>query len=184
VTAKITKSTTILELGAIVSHSLREAGLDAFLSGGAVVSIYTKNRYESYDLDFVSLDDRRKIKRCMEKLGFTQDKSRHFIHPNSSYFVEFPGSSMTVGDELIQEFNEIRTPEGVLKLLTPTDCVKDRLAAYYHFNDPQGLDQAVWVAEVHPINLESVRHWSKNERMLKKFEDFENRIKIKLPSRL
>jgi hypothetical protein len=55
--------------------------------------------------------------------------------------------------------------------------VKDRLAAYYHFNDPQGLDQAVWVAEAHPIKLESVRQWSKNEGMLKKFKDFEERLK-------
>jgi hypothetical protein len=174
---KITKETTVLEIGVLVSEALRAAGLNAFLSGGAVVSIYTNNRYESYDLDFVSLDDRKKIKRCMEDLGFAQSKSRYFVHPDSEYFVEFPGSAMVVGDELIRDFNEIKTPLGVLKLLTPTDCVKDRLAAYYHFNDPQGLDQAVWVAEAHPIKLESVRQWSKNEGMLKKFKDFEERLK-------
>lgn len=177
--SRITKKTSLLEIGTLVSQTLRAAGLDAFLSGGAVVSIYTNNRYESYDLDFVSLDDRKKIKACMESLGFVQDKSRHFVHPKSQYFVEFPGSAVTVGDELIQEFNEIKTQKGVLKLLTPTDCVKDRLAAYYHFNDPQGLDQATWVAEAHPVKLESIKQWSKNEGMLKKYADFEARLKTK-----
>ena len=82
---KITMKTTLGELGAIVCEAIRQAGLDAFLSGGAVVSIYTNNRYESFDLDFVSLSDRSKIKKVMENLGFTQDKSRHFRDSTKSF---------------------------------------------------------------------------------------------------
>lgn len=90
---RITEDTSIAEIGAIVCDALKRAGIDAFLSGGAVVSIYTNNKYESFDLDFVSLADRTKIKRVMESLGFTQDKSRLFIHPRSKYYVEFPGAA-------------------------------------------------------------------------------------------
>jgi hypothetical protein len=57
-TPTITSKTTIAELGALVCEARRAQGLDAFLSGGAVVSVYTDNRYESFDLDFVSLSDR------------------------------------------------------------------------------------------------------------------------------
>ena len=32
---------------------------------------------------------------------------------------------------------------GTLRLLTATDCIKDRLAAYYHWRDEQGLEQAI-----------------------------------------
>ena len=32
--------------------------------------------------------------------------------------------------------------------MTPTDSVKDRLAAYYHWNDQQALEQAIMVAGV------------------------------------
>jgi hypothetical protein len=35
--------------------------MSAVLVGGAVVSIYTNNKYESYDLDFISPDDHVKI---------------------------------------------------------------------------------------------------------------------------
>jgi hypothetical protein len=174
--SRITGKTSIAELGAIVCEALKANGLDAFLSGGAVVSIYTDNRYESFDLDFVSLSDRSKIKAVMLSLGFTQDKSRLFIHPESRYFVEFPGAAVQIGESLISRFNELRFSTGVLKLLTPTDCIKDRLAAFYHWNDRQGLDQAVWVALAQKADLEDVRAWSKIEGALAKFEEFERQL--------
>ncbi len=177
--ALIHKELSLTELGAIVCNALKDDGLDAFLSGGAVVSIYTNNKYESYDLDFVSTDDRSKIKRSMEKLGFKQDKGRHFVHSDISYFVEFPGSAVKVGEELIREFSEISVPQGTLKLLTPTDCVKDRLAAYFYWNDPQGLNQAVWVAQAHPIKFASVKQWATNEGMIEKYKTFLDLYKTK-----
>ena len=65
----VDRKTSLLELGAMVCDALKRAGIDAFLSGGAVVSIYTENRYESYDLDFVTIADRRKIHEVMLRLG-------------------------------------------------------------------------------------------------------------------
>lgn len=57
----INENTSIEEIGALVCQKLREAGIETFLSGGAVVTIYTHNQYESYDLDFVSYGDRKKL---------------------------------------------------------------------------------------------------------------------------
>lgn len=74
---KITSKSTLEEIGAYVCQALKDQGIDAFLSGGAVVSIYTNNKYESFDLDFVSFADRKKIKEVMLKLGFTK-KSKTF----------------------------------------------------------------------------------------------------------
>lgn len=136
---KITSKTTIEEMGAIVCQALLDEGIEAFLSGDAVVSIYTKNKYESFDLDFVTFGDRKRIKKIMEDLGFEQNKSRLFIHPDSKYYVEFPGAATRIGDEPIKEFAERKVKAKLLKLLTPTDCVKDRLAAYIHWGDKQRL---------------------------------------------
>ncbi len=41
-----------------------------------------------------------------QALGFAQEKSRHFVHPKSKYYVEFPGSATMIGDEPISEFGE------------------------------------------------------------------------------
>lgn len=173
----ISEKTSIAEMGAIVCEALKQDGLDALLSGGAVVSIYTNNKYESFDLDFVSLADRAKIKRTMLALGFIQDKSRHFTHPKNKIIVEFPGSAVRIGESLITEFNELKLAGGTLKLLTPTDCVKDRLAAFYHWNDRQGLDQAIWVCQAQAVKLESIKAWSKVEGKLKAFQEFEEALK-------
>lgn len=52
--AEITPDTSLEELAAIISQVLESAGILATLSGGPAVSIYTNNRYQSQDLDFVS----------------------------------------------------------------------------------------------------------------------------------
>ena len=173
----ISRKTTLAELGAIVCEALQKSGIEAFLSGGAVVSIYTENRYESYDLDFVSLADRKKIKQVMEDLGFSQDRGRLFRHAKTLFFVEFPGSAIQIGESLIQRIAQYKTKRGTLKLLTPTDCVKDRLAAYYHWNDRQALDLAVWVCLAQPVKLSVVQSWSKGEGMNKKYALFLEELK-------
>lgn len=167
---------TIAEVGAWVAEHLRSRGVDCFLSGGAVVSIYTENRYESFDLDFISFSDRKKIDEAMSELGFDHSKSRYYIHPETKFFVEFPGSALKVGDDQVTSFEEIKTKIGTLRLLTPTDCVKDRLAAYYHWNDRQGLDQAVWVAEARTVDLKEIELWSKREGKGALFKDFRERL--------
>ena len=172
----IDRTTTIEKLGAIVCQALKDAGIDSFLSGGAVVSIYSNNEFESYDLDFVSFADRRKIKSVMAGLGFIQDRSRLFRHPDSPYMVEFPGTAMVIGEEPINEFAERVVDGKTLKLLTPTDCVKDRLAAYIHWGDRQGLEQAALVARQHPCKLSSIEAFCRNEGSPKAFQDFEAKL--------
>jgi len=57
-----------------------------------------------------------------------------------------------------------------LQIISPTDCVKDRLAHYYHWGDRQCLQQAILVAAKHDIDLKEIQEWSKSEG---KFDEFE-----------
>lgn len=52
---------------------------------------------------------------------------------------------------------------GRLRLLSPTDCVKDRLAAYFHWDDMQSLAQAALVAYANEIDLAEVESWATRE---------------------
>jgi hypothetical protein len=172
---RITASTTIEGLAAIVSTTLAAAGIDAVLSGGAVVSIYTNNEYESNDLDFISPADTSRIAKAMALLGFKR-KGRMFSHPRTSLFVEFPAGPLAIGDELIREVGQKRTAAGTIKLLTPTQCVMDRLAAYFHWNDPQSLDQAVMVASSQKISFSKLDAWAKREGASEKLEKFKQQV--------
>ena len=177
---KITSKTTLEELAALVCSTLKAAGIDAFLSGGAVVSIYTHNAYQSWDLDFISHGSFKKIEEVMKSLGFTRELGRHFIHPKTKIFVEFPGVATQIGDQPITEFAERKTKAGTLTLLRPTECVMDRLAAFYHWNDPQGLEQAILVALAHPVDLKAIERWSQKEGMKKKFTGFLQELKTRV----
>ena len=65
----------------------------------------------------------------MISLGF-EEKGKYFVHKETKYFIEFPSGPLGVGDSAVKDIANIETKYGVLKLLTPTDCVKYRLAAY------------------------------------------------------
>ncbi len=167
---------SIEEIGAIVCQALLDAGVDAFLSGGAVVSIYSNNEFESFDLDFVSFGDRRKIDAVMLHLGFAKSRSRLYQHPNSPFMVEFPGVAVQIGNEPIQNFAERVVDGKTLKLLTPTDCIKDRLASYIHWNDKQAVEQAALVACRHPHDRDAIARFCSNEGSKSAYEVFSKRV--------
>jgi len=52
----------------------------------------------------------------------------------------------------------------------------DRLAGYYHWNDPQSLEQAVAVVRRHSVDLERVEAWSKREHSEGRYQDFIARL--------
>jgi hypothetical protein len=43
---------------------------------------------------------------------------------------------------------------------------------YFHWNDRQCLEQAIWVAQAQPIKLKEIQKFATNEGMEKKYEDF------------
>ena len=166
------KKIEIRDLASLVCTELNKSGIDAVLVGGACVSIYTDNSYMSYDLDFVSHASLKEIANILAALGFHRESSRHFIRKDCPFYIEFVAPPVSVGSEPVKKEKTIKTPFGSLKLLTPTDSIKDRLAAYYHWNDPQALEQAIMVAKVQKVNLQEIRKWSEKEGHKEKYKTF------------
>ncbi len=168
---------SIGELAAFVADYLAAKDIKVVLVGGACVCIYSDNQYLSFDLDFIAtgMASRRSIRQALEEIGFIEER-RYFRHPETDYFIEFPSGPLAIGDEPPGEIVTRSYPTGVLRLLSPTDCVKDRLAAYYHWKDRQSLEQAVLVAGDHPIDLDEVRRWSAKEGFAAEFEAIRERL--------
>ncbi len=61
---------------------------------------------------------------------------------------------------------------GELQILTPTQCVKDRLTGFYHGHDRQSLDRAVAVSMRQDVDLQEVERWSEGEREPEKLKEF------------
>ncbi|MCC7258205.1 MAG: hypothetical protein IT486_07515 [Gammaproteobacteria bacterium] len=172
----ITRRSTVREVAAHVSQALTDAGITAVLTGGSAVSVYSANRYRSYDIDFVTGASLRELGRVMAEIGFTRGAGRHFEHPYTRFVVEFVAWPVTVGDELVRKWARIRTPAGSLQILTPTQCVKDRLAAFFHWRDSQGLEQALLVGRSHRVSMTELARWSDAEGHAEDFAEFRRRL--------
>lgn len=162
----ISARTTVEELAGLVAEQLRNHGIEAVLSGGALVTIYSENRYKSKDLDFVTSAGLREIERALAPLGFSRaSDGRHFIHPGTEFLVEFPSGPLMVGNEHVQtqKVESIATEHGPILVLSPTDSAKDRLAAFLHWSDRQSLHQAEMIAVRHRVDISEIMRWAEGE---------------------
>ena len=108
-------------------------------------------------------------------MGF-YEQNRYFKHNDTAFFIEFPAGPLSIGSEPVKNTENLTFETGILTLLSPTDCVKDRLAAYYHWDDLQALEQAQMVAQANKIDLDEIRRWSQVEKQLAKFEQIKNSL--------
>jgi len=159
-----------------VSAALRRKGVEAILVGGAVVTIYSRNEYESLDLDFVVRGTDRGVAEGMQSIGFMRGTGRHFERRGTKCIVEFLSPPPAVGGLLVHSFAHLRTAHGTLLLYEPTHCVMDRLAAFYHWSDRQSLDQAVMVARRHRIRMQEIEAWSAGEGHPERFREFRDAL--------
>lgn len=104
---------SLRDLAGFISEELRKKGIDTVLVGGACVTIYSKNRYQSHDLDYVTYEDMRKVKRALQELRFIE-KYKYFQHPNCPWFIEFVSPPVAVGNEPIQKFDHVATSLGTI----------------------------------------------------------------------
>ncbi len=163
------------ELAAFVVQHLSDSGLYFVLSGGAAVGIYSNGEYVSGDIDLVNarFASRDNIEKSIMKLGF-MPMGRHFEHPDTNQIVEFPPGPLQFGDGKVTTIDEMKFDTGVLRIISPTDCIKDRLAHYYHWGDRQCLKQAILVASKHKVDLVELQEWSKLEGKLDEFDNIKH----------
>ena len=58
------------DLACLIYNTLKKHGIEAVLVGGACVTIYSHNRYQSYNLDFVTYHDMKKVEEALTELNF------------------------------------------------------------------------------------------------------------------
>jgi hypothetical protein len=172
------KNITEEKLWKYVGKHLAENGFDAVLVGGAVVSIYTDGLYESGDLDFVIQNlSKDKLPEIMKEIGFIKT-GKDYIHPVCKHlFVEFPSGPLGIGEDYNIKPREETVGGTKIKILSPTDCIKDRLASYIHWKAEECLEQAVSVAKAHKFNNSAVKRWCQGENAPEAFDKFQKRIK-------
>ena len=165
---------SLAEVTALVQDALRAQGVETVLSGGSCVTVWSENTYCSDDIDLIpeGLAKRSVIKAVMRQLGFSE-RNRYFVHPETRFWVEYPPGPLAVGEEPPNRIDQRQEATGLLRLLSPTDCIKDRLTWWFHDNDRQGLELAILVAQRHDVDLSELRRWAKGEGKAEAFSEIE-----------
>lgn len=137
-------TTAIVELAAIVANHLQQHDINVVLVGGLAVEIYSDNLYLTKDIDMVDTSYQKpaRINQAMAEIGFTK-QGRVYINNTTLICVEFPAAPLAVGEELIKETTHIKTAAGDIPILFVSDVIKDRLAAYFYWQDKPSLVQAL-----------------------------------------
>lgn len=162
-----------------VCTALDRAGAKAVLTGGSAATIYAPEVYQSRDIDFIAYIVRNadQFRQVIAELGF-QPSGRTFAHPDVITTLDFPDEEIRIGNELIDRFATLHEDGFVLHILTPTDCVCDRLASFFWYNDRSALLAACAVAKERraEVNLGEIQGWAEREGELPRFEEFTERL--------
>lgn len=180
----IERNTGLVDICFLVCTTLDRAGMRAVLVGGSAATFYAPARCQSLDADFVVVlsSSTPSPTAALGSLGFVE-KGGAYHHPLSSYTIDFPPGPLSIGGEVVRDYNTVKRNRQTLYVISRTDCVLDRLAAFYHWDDRSSLGTAVDVARSGPVDMGKIRAWSEDERQLVKFDEFAARYADDLKSR-
>ena len=168
----LTGASTLPEVAVAVGAHLASRGIRAVLTGGACVAIHT-GTYVSKDADFVLQGpvSQRSLEDALRELGFVRNGAE-YVHPEVSFTVEFPPGPLSIGDDLAILPAPLSVGRVTTLGLSATDSCRDRLAAFYHWNDRQALALAVEIARARSVDLDLIRAWSAREGKAAEFGEF------------
>jgi hypothetical protein len=165
------------ETAALIVETLAANGIDVVLVGGSCVCVWTDERFGSFDLDFVdvSYKRRKQIAAALSEIGFKpRGATRYFENPDSQWSVEFPTAPLAIGHEQIgkERVASVKTAVGTIRLLSPTDTIKDRLLWWYLEGDRQCWEQALDIARNHAVDWPDLKKWHAGEGHADRFDTF------------
>lgn len=176
----ILRSDSLEDVAFKVCTAMHRQGSTIVLSGGGAATVYAPEAYQSRDLDFVlpfSVTDPRAD--GLFDLGFHPTASSGvYAHPDSEFTVEFLEGPLAVGGDVITAWETKRRGDLLLHMISPTDCVRDRLAAAIHWNDVSSVEQAAEVAIRNPIDMKKIEEWCAREGGSRTFGLFRHLILV------
>jgi hypothetical protein len=169
----ITEESSLEDVCFAVCTALTHAGTVAVLTGGSAATYYAPQAYQSGDADFIITfsSDTALAGNVLRDLGYREIGGTY--HHNMNIFtVEFPPGPLAIGSDLVSSHDTIQRGSEILYVLSRTDCVRDRLASFYFFDDRSALAAAIAVAQSGHVNLGAIRRWSESEGQASRFAEF------------
>jgi hypothetical protein len=170
---RLRRGANLQKVATSVGDALRRRGIIAVLTGGACATLFSNGAYQSLDVDLVIVGSPRQadVDAALAELGFRREGDR-FTHPELPFFVEFPRGPLAIGADHAIRPVHVSVGRARTLSLSATDSCRDRLAAFYYWDDVGALAAAVEIAIRQRVSLTKIRAWSESERMTEKYERF------------
>ncbi|MGA3036047.1 MAG: hypothetical protein ABSE64_01075 [Vulcanimicrobiaceae bacterium] len=164
----IDESSTLKDICYAVAEALDGIDSDVVLTGGSAAEIYAPGAYASLDADFVfkKTPQKNALEDTLARIGFVRSASSGmFVHTKTKYTLDFPRGPLAVGGDYVSVTQRLKRGEIVLQILTPTDCVRDRLAHFYFWDDYTALAAAVSVTQLQrdDVDQDVITKWTERE---------------------
>ncbi len=151
----------VKQIAALISDHLAQAGYDPVLIGRGCAAAYIGAKLRADALDFVLTEHEvPELADAMKAIGFSRTGIYTFESKKCPVDVIFSPPPLAVGDDLVKEIATMKIKGCKVRLLNPTDCVRQRLAMYYRWGDKEAFEDAVEMAQSYEIDMELVKKWS------------------------
>lgn len=172
------KNCTIESLWKHIASYLESKNYGVTLVGGGVATIYSKGKYASGDLDFVldSLFTHKEFKKAMADLGF-ENKTRVYSRSDCPFTIDVSTPPIEIGEDGTPEIATQFFAGQTIKILSPTECIKDRLNKAFQWKDDQAYQAALAVAKECNFNISKLEKFCIENKMQEIFDEFIKDIK-------
>ena len=159
-------SSTLEDVAFEVCTALAKHDVTAVLTGGSAATIYAPDHYQSRLMRTSCFsfgpEEMPVVADALAEIGFHYVNGM-FEHSDTDFTVEFPPGPLAIGIDLITEFATLTRPPQLLYILTATDCVRNRLASFFYWQDYSALETAAAVAFVQSttLDLNKISDWAR-----------------------
>jgi hypothetical protein len=169
----IDHNSSLADIAFCVCTALDEVKVTAVLTGGSAATIWSGEAYQSRDCDFVIAFYKHQApaNEALAKIGF-EPRGQIYSNPNTIFTLDFPKGPLSIGEEIITKWETLRRNNDMLHILSATDSCRDRLAAFYFWNDFSSLKVAQFIAQRNPVDMDKIKKWSWAEGAGQKYEEF------------
>ena len=164
---------SVKQIAARVREHLVQAGYDPVLTGRACAAVYVGSKVAARALDFVLKEyEVPELADTMRAIGFNRTGLYTYEGRRCPLDVIFSPPPLAVGDDMVRGVDEIKVRGGAIKLLTPTDCTRQRLSMYYRWGDMDAFEEAVEMALAFDVDMDLIKKWSDWEWCSDRYEEF------------
>jgi hypothetical protein len=179
------KGLPIQQITARVREHLSQAGYDPVLTGRTCAAIYVGHSVRPESIDFVLKEyEVPELAETMSKIGFKPAGLHTFASRSCPVDVVFSPPPLAVGDDLVKEVAEVKVRGGRIRLLNPTDCVRQRLSMFYRWGDRDAFAEALAISSKMKVDMDLVRRWSDWEWCAESYQEFEKELRSENSSKV